>query len=458
MNDERAKRRLAAILAADVVGYSRLMQLDEAGTLVALKTRRTEVLQPAVSRHHGRIVKLMGDGVLIEFASAVDAVECAVQLQSAMADANTDTPQDRQIVLRIGINLGDVMVEGTDLYGDGVNIAARLEALADPGSVLISAKVRDEIAGKTKLALEDLGERVLKHIAAPVRTFRISGPAPVASMPNRLAGSQKPSIAVLAFTNMSGDPEQDYFSDGITEDIITELSRFHSFSVIARNSSFSFKGRSVNISEVGRMLGVRYVVEGSVRKMGRRVRITAQLIEAATGAHVWAERYDRDLEEIFEVQDEVTERIVWALTGMVAAAEITRSKQRRVENLDAYDLVLRGQDLLYRNTAKDSAAAIDLIKKASELDPNSGWILSWLALAHSQAGFLEDGGRKFDLAIQAAEQALALGDEEDWTDAVVAYIAGWRRDFQEAERHLSRAMAKNAHAALTIEARIWVLL
>jgi TolB-like protein len=458
MTDERTKRRLAAILAADVVGYSRLMQLDEVGTLAALKNRRTAILQPVVSRHRGRVVKLMGDGVLIEFASAVDAVECAVQLQKAMAAANAETLEDRHIVLRIGINLGDVIIEGSDLYGDGVNIAARLEALADPGSILISAKVREEVASRIAVALENLGEHTLKNIAMPVQVYRVSGTAPAVIAPNRAVGAQKPSIAVLPFTNMSGDPEQEYFSDGITEDIITELSRFSSLSVIARNSSFSFKGRSVNISEMGRVLGARYVVEGSVRKMGRRVRITAQLIEAATGAHAWAERYDRDLEEIFEVQDEVTERIVWALTGRVAAAEITRSKQRRVENLDAYDLVLRGQDLLNRYTAMDTTAAIDLIKKASEVDPRKGWILSWLALAYMTAGFLHYDGHKFDLAIETAERALALGDAEDWTDAVIAYIAGWRRNYQEAHIRLSRALARNPHDAITAEARMYVLL
>ena len=453
MAEERDRRRLAAILAADVVGYSRLMGQDEAGTLAALRQRREGVLNPLIAKHHGRIFKLTGDGVLVEFGSAVDAVQCAVELQQAMRSQ----PDDLDLVLRIGITLGDVIVEDGDLYGDGVNIAARLEAIAEPGGILLSGTAFDHIKGKVKVGFEDIGAQSLKNIAEPVRAYRVTGSLGAIALASK-PFSGKPSIAVLPFDNMSADPEQAYFSDGITEDIITELSRFRSLAVIARNSSFSFKGRSTNVSEIGRVLSARYVVEGSVRKVGRRVRITAQLIEAATGRHVWAERYDRDLEEIFAVQDEVTERIVWALTGKVEVAEIARSKMRRVENLDAYDLVLRGNDLLNRYTAESTAAAIKLIKKASVIDPNCGRILSWLARAYWQAGFINYDPQQFDLALEAADRAIAFGDAEDWTEAVVAHIVGWRRDLHEAEIRLSRAVAKNPHDAMTTEARIYVLL
>jgi adenylate cyclase len=311
MTEERAQRRLAAILAADVVGYSRMMQADEAGTLAVLKSRRTEILQPLVSKHYGRIIKVMGDGVLVEFASAVEAVSCAVALQEAMAVANEDAEESRRIVLRIGVNLGDVIVEGSDLYGDGVNIAARLEASAGPGDVCVSQTVFDHVRGKVRLAFDDLGERHLKNIPEPVRLYKISQRT---LSPDAMRGDRKesatPAIAVLPFTNMSGDQDQDYFSDGITEDIITELSRFRNLAVIARNSSFAYKGRAVNLSTIARELRVDYVLEGSVRRVGQHVRVTVQLIQASSGSHVWAQRYDRELTDIFAVQDEISQSIV----------------------------------------------------------------------------------------------------------------------------------------------------
>ena len=276
MAEERSKRRLAAILAADVVGFSHLMEADDAGTLAVLKARRTKVLQPLVAKHQGRVFKVAGDGVLVEFASAVNAVQCAVELQQAMAAANEGLPADRQIVLRMGVNLGDVMVEGGDLYGDGVNIATRLEALVDPGGILVSGTAHDYVSNKVKVGFEDIGVQTLKNIAQPVRVYRVTG-MPAVTVPAPKVASDKPAVVVLPFTNMSGDPEQEYFSDGITEDIITELSRFHSLLVIARNSSFAFKGRSLKVQEIGRELGVVYVVEGSVRRIGDRLRLTAQL-------------------------------------------------------------------------------------------------------------------------------------------------------------------------------------
>ena len=342
MADDRAKRRLAAILAADVVGYSHLMQLDEAGTLAVLKSRRSEVLQPVVSKHSGRIVKLMGDGVLIEFGSAVDAVECAIRLQQTMETANAGLQEDRRIMLRIGINLGDVIVEGNDLYGDGVNIAARLEALAEPASVFVSETVFNHVRGKVSLGFEDLGEQILKNMAEPVRVYRVTSfPSSAAVARSRMrAESPEPSIAVLPFTNMSGDPEQDYFSDGISEDIITDLSKLSELHVIARNSSFVFKGRAVSVPEVARVLGVRHVLEGSVRKAGSRVRVTAQLIDANTGGHVWADRYDRDLTDIFTIQDELTREIVSALKIRLTAEEKGRLVHKGAVNFEAYRPVL----------------------------------------------------------------------------------------------------------------------
>lgn len=287
MVEERTQRRLAAILAADVVGFSRLMETDESGTMAALKVRRKEVLDPLVSKHQGRIFKTTGDGVLIEFASAVNAVQCAVELQQGMAVANSGKPEDRHIVLRIGVNLGDVMVEGSDLYGDGVNIAVRLETIAEPGGILVSSTAHDHVGTRLKVGFKDMGVQALKNIAQPVHAYRVTG-TPTIEVAAPKSVSDKPSIAVLPFINMSGDPEQEYFSDGLTEDIITELSRFKNLLVIARNSSFTFKGQAVDVKKVGRQLDAHYVVEGSVRRSGNRIRITAQLLETPTGKHLWA--------------------------------------------------------------------------------------------------------------------------------------------------------------------------
>ncbi|MCI0431007.1 MAG: hypothetical protein L0210_10750, partial [Rhodospirillales bacterium] len=331
MAEERVQRRLAAILAADVVGYSRLMEADEAGTLIALKTWRKEVLEPLVARHQGRVFKVIGDGVLVEFGSAVNAVQCAVELQQDMAAANVDVPENRRIVLRIGVNLGDVMVEGSDLYGDGVNIAARLESIAKPSGVLVSGTAFDYVRNKVNAGFEALGPQSLKNIAEPVRAYRVTGTPRVITTPK--VPTDKPSIAVLPFTNMSGDPNQQYFGDGVVEDIITELSRFRSLFVIARNSSFAFRGEGIDIAEIARRLGVQYVVEGSIRRAGNRVRITAQLIDARNGAHLWAERYDRELEDIFAVQDEVVRTVVATVAGRVEAAGAELAKRKPPESL-----------------------------------------------------------------------------------------------------------------------------
>ena len=386
MAEERVQRRLAAILAADVVGYSRLMERDEAGTLTTLKTRRRNVLEPLVARHQGRIFKITGDGVLIEFASAVNAVQCAVDLQHDMAAANGDQTDDRHIVLRIGINLGDVMVEGGDLYGEGINVAARLEALAEPGGILISGTAHEYVKNKVKVGFDDLGPQTLKNIADPVRAYRVTGtPALALAQPKPV--SDRPSIAVLPFTNMSGDPEQEYFSDGMTEDIITELSRFRSLLVIARNSSFSYKGRSPRIQDVGRELGVRYVIEGSVRKSGDRLRVTAQLVEAPSGVHIWADRYDRGVGEIFVVQDELVRTVVSTVAGRVEEAGKARARGLSEAELRAYDLYLRALVAMDANSPASYRTAQELLHKAVHLDPAFAQAHHKLSLAKSWSGW-----------------------------------------------------------------------
>src|SRR3954452_20572557 len=336
MPEDRVDRRLAAILAIDVAGYSRLMGVDEEGTLATLKAHRSQLIDPKIAEHHGRIVKTTGDGALVEFSSAVDGVRCAMQIQRVMAERNTAIPEDRRLEFRIGINVGDIIIDEGDIYGDGVNIAARVETLATPGSICLSDHAYQQIKGKLALEVSDMGEHQLKNIAQPVRVHSVRhDSAPVRPMPTL---PDKPSIAVLAFQNMSGDAEQEYFADGIVEDIITALSQFKSLFVIARNSSFTYKGRAVDIKQVGRELGVRYVLEGSVRKAGGRVRITGQLIDSETGAHLWADRFDGPTEDVCELQDRVTTSVVGAIAPKRDQAEIERARRKPIENLQAYDL------------------------------------------------------------------------------------------------------------------------
>jgi adenylate cyclase len=389
------KRRLAAILAADVVGYSRLMGVDEAGTLERLKALRKELVQPRITERKGRVVKLMGDGLLAEFPSVVEAVKCAVDIQRGMNEREPDLTDQERIRLRIGVNLGDIIVEGSDIYGNGVNVAARLEGLADPGTICVSGTVFDHVKAKVDLDFVDLGEQVVKNIEQPVQVYRIAlnneigakttaaalvGCAPVLKLPN------KPSIAVLPFDNMSGDPDQDYFADGITEDIITELSRFQSIFVIARNSAFAYQGRAVRALEVGQDLGVRYVVKGSVRKAKERVRVTAQLIDAQSGKHIWAERYDRNFGDIFELQDELTQSIVATLPGRVEGADIDRIKTTPYHNISAYDCILRAKFNHHRGTLEDNAEGQRLIDQAINADPECASAYAWKACIINQAG------------------------------------------------------------------------
>src|SRR5438128_7276518 len=339
----RVERRLAAILAADVAGYSRLIEAAEEGTLGRLKALRTELIDPKIALHRGRIVKTTGDGLLVEFASVVDALRCAAEMQAAMAESNSPIPPNRRIEFRIGINVGDIVVEDGDIFGDGVNVAARLEGLAEPGGICVLARVQEDAAGKLGLAFEDMGEQSLKNITWPVRAYRAvtaAGSASARALPAPPL-PDKPSIAVLPFANMSGDPEQEYFADGMVEEIITALSQIRWLFVIARNSTFTYKGHAVDVKQVGRELGVRYVLEGSVRKAGTRVRITGQLIDALTGTHLWADRFDGSLDEVFELQDKVAVSVAGVIEPALQAAEMRRSAARLTTNLSAYDLYLR---------------------------------------------------------------------------------------------------------------------
>lgn len=441
------ERRLAAILVADVVGYSRLITSDEAGTLAALKARRVDFLQPLVARHKGRLVKLMGDGVLLEFASAVSAVQCAVDLQAAMAEANSVLPEERQIVLRIGVNLGEVVVEGGDIFGDGVNVAARLEAVCEPGGVCLSDSVHRQIRGKISLNFEDLGEQNLKNIAEPTRVYRVVSAASASvSTPAPPTASTKPSIAVLPFANLSGDPQQEYFADGITEDIITELSRFSSLFVIARNSSFQYRGKSQDMKKVGRELGARYLVEGSVRRVGPHIRITAQLIDATNGRHVWAERYDRRMEELFEVQDEVVRAVVICSEHRIADTEAEQIARRQPSNWLAYDFFLQARWYLAQFETYEKAEAPLL--SALELDPKLAEACAMLTHVEMSRYWHDLDGSHIAEANDHARRSLALNPNlSDGHNAMsLAYIFQDRPDL--ALLHVDRALALNPNNML----------
>jgi TolB-like protein/class 3 adenylate cyclase len=420
-------RRLAAILAADVAGYSRLMGADEEGTLERLKALRRELVDPKIAEHHGRIVKTTGDGMLVEFASVVDAVRCAVVVQQAMAERNTGVAADRRVELRIGINLGDVIVEGDDLYGDGVNIAARLEALADAGGVFVSNTVHDHVRDRLPFVFEDLGEQQVKNIARPVRVYRVrdagdaakSPPVPVLPLPD------KPSIAVLPFANMSGDPEQEYFAGGMVEEIITALSRIRWLFVIARNSSFTYKGQVVDVKQVGRDLGVRYVLEGSVRKAGGRVRITAQLIDATNGAHLWADRFDGSLEDVFDLQDKIATSVAGVIEPALQAAEMRRSAARPTNDLGAYDLYLRALAVFFPISKERIFTALGLLDQAIAIDPHYGPALSWAAICHTHLflqGWGEVPGTNRRKAADLARQALDVGEYDSGVLANTAWV------------------------------------
>jgi adenylate cyclase len=447
------ERRLAAIFAADVAGYSRLIGADEEGTFARLKAHRRELIDPKIAEHDGRIVKTTGDGLLVEFASPVKAVRCAIEVQQGMVERNGDLPRENRIEFRIGINLGDVIVEEGDIYGDGVNVAARLEGIAEPGAVYVSRAVRDFVRDKLEIPLEDLGERPLKNIAKPVRVFRIgaqgrAGHEPPAPAPPSVP--DKPSIAVLPFANMSGDAEQEYFSDGITEDLITDLSKVSSLFVIARNSSFAYKGRSVKVQDIGRDLGVRFVLEGSIRKAGNRVRITAQLINADSGGHLWAERFDRDLTDIFSTQDEVVEKIVGALAIKLTRGEEQRLHQRATGSLAAYETWLRAREMLSRGTRQSVLEAQAMYRRAIEIDPNfaaphAG--LSLAAISGYVSGWAPDAAQALDEAERWARRAIELNEQEPVSHMALGNVLLWRRDHEAALAETNRMIALDPNFA-----------
>ena len=416
-------RRLAAILAADVVGFSSLMGQDEDGTLVRIKRLRHGVFEPQVAAHHGRIFKTTGDGFLVEFPSPVEAVRCALSVQEALASEAAQEPS-QTLKLRIGINLGDILVEEDgDVYGDGVNVAARLEALCDPGGVLISGKVYDEAQGKVDAAFESRGEQTVKNIAKPVRVYAFGQPKPLtAGAPKALPLPDKPSIAILPFTNMSGDPEQEFFADGIVEDITAALSRVRTFFVISRNSTFTYKRRAIHVRQVSRELGVRYVVEGSVRRAGNRVRIAAQLIDAVTGAHLWADHYDGAVDDVFDLQDRIAASVVGAIQPSIRAAEIERAKRKRPESLDAYDLVMRALPHVWAMERHANRTATQLLQEALALDPTYPTALSLAAWCCGQRvlyQWSEDVALDKRETLRIAQVAASLSSDDAFVLAVL---------------------------------------
>jgi adenylate cyclase len=443
------ERRLAAILAADVVGYSQLMGADEEGVLTALRALREELFDPAIARHRGRIVKLMGDGALVEFASVVDAVTCGAEVQRALAEGNVGVARDKRLELRIGINLGDVMIDGDDLYGDGVNVAARLEAIGEPGCVTISGSVYDQVALHMSCQFRSLGEQQVKNINRPVRAYRVTcdkSETVAAAGAAMGVARDSPSIVVLPLVNMSGDAEQDFFADGLTEDIITELSRFRHLFVISRNSSFVYKGRSVNLRDVARELGVQYVVEGSVRKAGSRVRVTVQLIEAGSDRHIWAERYDRELEDIFAIQDELTGAIVATLPGRVEAADHERVKRKLTDNLAAYEYVLAGKLLHHRSARDANAEAQRMMNRAITLDPKYAHAHAWRACVLGQTwvnGWCEDRDATFAEVEKELQIALAIDEDDSDVHRILAAVNLARNNHDRAFYHQERALSLN---------------
>jgi adenylate cyclase len=454
------QRRLAAILAADMVGYSRLMEVDEAGTLARLKTHRLEVIDPVIAKTRGRLIKTTGDGLLVEHHSVTEAVQCAVEIQRRMARRNADVAPARWIQFRIGINLGDVIIEDDDIFGDGVNLAARLQQLAEPGGVCVSGAVRDQVGDRLdQVAFEDLGEQSVKNIARQIRVYRIRLADEVPAAPGTAqpispaAATKKPSIAVLPLQNISGDPEQEFFADGLTEDIITELSRFRDLLVISRNSTFVHKGKSVNVQAVGREFGVDYVLEGSVRKAGGRVRVTVQLIDAETDRHVWADRYDRNLEDIFAIQDELTGAIAATLPGRVEAAHYERAKRKTTDNTAAYECLLAAKVLHHRSTRGDNAEAQRLLERAVALDPNYAHAHAWKACVLGQTyvyGWCDDPEATLQQLKRELDIALTLDDNDSDVHRILAALSVVRGDHDKAAYHQERALALNPNYDLVV--------
>jgi adenylate cyclase len=452
LSGERVERRLAAILAADVAGYSRLMGEDEAGTLARLRTYRRELIDPQIAEHKGRVVKTTGDGLLLEFPSVVEAVACAVTVQRGIAEQNAGIPEDQQIVFRVGVNLGDIIVDGDDIHGDGVNVAARLEALAEPGGICISGTVRDHIGDRLTLVFDDLGDQNIKNIARPVNVYRVRfADAPLPPKPSAaLALPDKPSIAVLPFHNMSNDPDQEFFGDGIAEDIITALSRYPSLFVIARNSCFTYKRRAVDMKQIRRELGVRYILEGSLRKSANRIRVTAQLVEAVMGNNVWAEHYDRDLADIFAVQDEITHAVTIAIAPAIAGAEQQRAMRKPPGNLDAWGAYQQGLWYLSKANADDNATAEKLFQQAIDLDPTFTGGYTGLAWAKIAAGGVHLTGNLADLMKSAealARQAIAIDHNDPETHVCLSGVLRVQGDTEGAVLEAEQALALSPNLA-----------
>jgi TolB-like protein/class 3 adenylate cyclase len=465
MNGNQVERRLAAILAADVAAYSRLMGQDEVGTLARLKALRRELIDPQIAEHKGRLVKTTGDGLLVEFQSVVEAVACGVAIQRGITKRNAAIPDDQRIEFRVGIHHGDIIVEDGDIFGDGVNLAARLEGLAEPGGICVSRVVHDEIRDKLDFAFEDLGEQQVKNIVRPVHVFAVrlddAAPArPVEKPPLPLP--EKPSLVVLPFQNMSGDPEQEYFADGMVEEITTAITRFPWLSVIARNSAFTYKGRAVEVKQVARELGVRYVLEGSVRKAGSRVRITGQLIDAATAAHIWADRFDGALDDVFDLQDQVAASVVGAIEPKLRQSEIDRAVRKPATSLDAYDLYLRGTAEYNKRTRDGHTEAIRLLRQALERDPAYGPAMARIAncrLMQLARRWIPAAGPEIEEGIRIARQAIAAGRD----DPEVLWIAGYALGYlagenQTALEALDRAIMLNPNLAHAFGSRAMVLL
>jgi adenylate cyclase len=454
MAAEGFKRKLTAIVSADVVGWSRLMGEDEAGTLATLKRYREELIDPKIEEYGGRIVSTAGDSVLVEYPSAVDAVRCSVELQEAIAERNAELPEESRMLFRIGVNLGEVIADGDDIFGDGVNIAARLQAIAGPGYVCVSGKVRDEVGKKLDMAFDDLGEQTVKNIARPVRVYTVSAVRGETDTAGIEAGGlplpSKPSIAVLPFNNMSGDSEQEYFADGIAEDIITGLSRYHDLFVISRNSSFTYKRRAVSVKQVGTELGVRYVLEGSVRKGGNRVRVSVQLIDAATDTHIWAERYEGTLEDIFDFQDRIAVQAVGAISSSIVSAGIETARRKHPDSLDAYDLRLRGVACTQESTPASFNEAKKAFRKALEIDPLYASAYAELANVYclgSIYGWAKNPETSLEEADRMSRRAVSLDAHNAWAHAVLSCCLLFRRQFELARAEAERALELNPNFA-----------
>jgi len=447
---ERVERRLCAVLAADVAGYSHLMGADEEGTLALLKTHRRDLFDPKINEHRGRIVKTTGDGILVEFASVVDAVRCAVEVQRGMATRNVEMPQDKRVEFRVGINVGDIIIDGGDIFGEGVNVAARLEGLAEPGGICVSARVQEDVRGKLNIAFQDTGEQQLKNIALPVRVYRVQLSTVTATVRPALPLPDKPSIAVLPFDNMSSETGQDYLADGIVEAITGALSRVRSFFVIARNSSFTYKGRAVNVRDIGSELGVAYVLEGSVQTAGHRVRIIVQLIETEGGAHVWTGRHDGTIDDIFDLQDRITEQVAGALQPSIRLAEIERSRRKRPQDLGAYDYAMRAMPHVWALEKEQSTKAVELLDKALAIDPAYPLALSLAGWCHAQRSvynWADDIAQSQVRALKLAERAAELSGGDPLILAVLGAVHTFVRNHGTARVLLERAVAIDANAA-----------